>query len=80
MHENFFVRKDVAELGNARSYACRLFDYAGAGRDQLAWVVARLRADPTCRDATITTFEPLDDTTYVPCVSMLDFWRPDGAN
>src|SRR3954449_3679565 len=53
MHENFFVRKDVVELGNARSYACRLFDYAGAGRDQLAWVVARLAADPTCRDATI---------------------------
>jgi thymidylate synthase len=79
MHENFFVRKDVVELGNARSYACRLFDYAGAGRDQLAWVVARLAADPTCRDATITTFEPLADTSYVPCVSMLDFWRPDGA-
>jgi len=79
MHENFFVRKDVVELGNARSYACRLFDYAGAGRDQLAWVVARLAADPTCRDATITTFEPLEDTSYVPCVSMLDFWQPSGA-
>jgi len=78
MHENFFVRKDVAELGDARSYACRLFDYGGEGRDQLAWVVDRLRADPTCRDATITTLEPLTDTSYIPCVSLLDFWRPDG--
>jgi thymidylate synthase len=79
MHENFFVQKDVAELGYAKSYAARLFDYAGSGRDQLAWVVDRLRADPTCRDATITTFEPLTDTSYIPCVSMLDFWRPNGA-
>ena len=78
MHENFFVRHHVAELGDARSYACRLFDYGGAGRDQLAWVVDRLRADPTCRDATITTLEPLTDTSYIPCVSLLDFWRPDG--
>jgi thymidylate synthase len=78
MHENFFVRKDVAELGDARSYACRLFDYGGQGRDQLAWVIDRLRADPTRRDATITTFEPLSDTSYIPCVSLLDFWRPGG--
>jgi thymidylate synthase len=79
MHENFFVQKDVAELGYAKSYAARLFDYAGAGRDQLAWVVARLRADPECRSATITTFQPLTDTSYVPCVSMLDFWLRSGA-
>ena len=79
MHENFFVRKGVPELGGARSYAARLFDYGASGRDQLAWVIDRLRADPTCRDATITTFEPLTDTSYVPCVSMLDFWRPADA-
>jgi thymidylate synthase len=79
MHDNFFVRMGVAELGGARSYASRLFDYGGTGRDQLAWVIDRLRADPTCRDATITTFEPLSDTSYIPCVSMLDFWRPAGA-
>jgi len=79
MHSNFFERRPVAELGNARSYAERLFDYGGAGRDQLAWVIDRLRADPACRDATITTFEPLTDMTYVPCVSLLDFWRPEGA-
>jgi thymidylate synthase len=79
MHANFFDRKDVAELGYAKSYAVRLFDYAGSGRDQLAWVVDRLRADPECRSATITTFQPLTDTSYVPCVSMLDFWLRDGA-
>jgi thymidylate synthase len=79
MHENFFTLKDVAELGGARSYASRLFDYEGSGRDQLAWVVDRLRTDPASRSATITTFEPLSDTTYIPCVSMLDFWLPTGS-
>jgi thymidylate synthase len=79
MHENFFVHKDVPELGDAKSYAVRLFDYAGAGRDQLAWVVTRLRDDPESRSATITTFQPLTDTSYIPCVSMLDFWLPGGA-
>jgi len=78
MHENFFVQKDVAELGGAQSYAVRLFNYDSAGRDQIAWVIDRLRADPECRSATITTFQPLSDTTYVPCVSMLDFWLPAG--
>ncbi len=79
MHENFFVQKDVAELGGAQSYAVRLFNYEGTGRDQIAWVVQRLRDDPACRSATITTFQPLTDTTYIPCVSILDFWLPSGA-
>jgi thymidylate synthase len=48
--------KDVPELGAAKSYAARLFNYAGAGRDQIAWVIDRLRADPASRSATITTF------------------------
>lgn len=78
MHTNFFSPENVAELGGARSYAARLFDYEGSGRDQLAWVVERLRADPESRSATITTFEPLHDTSYIPCVSMLDFWAPAG--
>ena len=77
MRANFGEHDDVAELGGARSYAARLFDYDG--RDQVAWVVERLRADPAARDAAITTFMPLSDTTYVPCVSLLDFWLPDGA-
>jgi thymidylate synthase len=79
MHENFFVQKDIPELGNAKSYAVRLFNYAGTGRDQIAWVVERLRADPACRSATVTTFQPLTDTTYIPCVSLLDFWVPNEA-
>jgi thymidylate synthase len=78
MHENFFVQKDVPELGNAKSYAVRLFNYGGTGRDQIAWVVDQLRADPERRSATITTFQPLTDTTYIPCVSLLDFWLPNG--
>ena len=77
MHANFTRPDDVAELGGARSYGARLRDYGG--RDQVAWVVDRLRADPQTRSATITTFEPLTDTTYIPCVSLLDFWRPDGG-
>ena len=79
MHRNFFVHEEVPELGLARSYAQRLFDYGGSGRDQIAWVLERLRADPECRDATITTFEPLTDTAYIPCVSMLDFWLRERA-
>jgi thymidylate synthase len=79
MHANFTDHSLVRELGDARSYASRLFDYAGAGRNQVDWVIERLRADPTSRSATITTFEPLLDTSYIPCVSLLDFWIRDGA-
>jgi len=78
MRANFLDRDLVAELGDARSYASRLRDYAGVGRDQVEWVIARLRDDPECRSATITTFEPLLDTSYIPCVSLLDFWMPRG--
>jgi thymidylate synthase len=77
MAANFNDGADVSELGGAKSYAVRLFDYDG--RDQIAWVVERLRSDPGARDAAVTTFMPLTDTTYVPCVSLLDFWLPDGA-
>lgn len=79
MRANFVEHDLVAELGGARSYASRLFDYAGTGVDQVQWVIDRLTDDPTSRSATITTFEPTLDTTYIPCVSMLDFWIPDGA-
>lgn len=79
MHDNFFVQKPVAELGDAPSYAIRLFNYAGQGRDQLQWVIERLRQSPASRSATITTFMPLTDTTYIPCISLLDFWMPSDA-
>jgi len=78
MHANFTDHSLVKELGHARSYASRLYDYAGAGRDQVQWVIERLRHDPTSRSAAITTFEPLLDSTYIPCVSLLDFWVDDG--
>lgn len=76
MRRNFTEPDDVAELGGARSYARRLRDYEG--HDQIAWVVERLRADPATRSATITTLQPLGDTSYIPCVSLLDFWRVAG--
>jgi thymidylate synthase len=79
MRANFTDHSRVAELGDARSYASRLFDYAGAGRDQIAWVDDKLTRDPGASYATITTFEPLTDTSYIPCVSLLDFWRRSGA-
>jgi thymidylate synthase len=77
MHRNFTEPDDVPELGGARSYARRLRDYDGV--DQVAWVIERLRTDPETRSATITTFQPLTDTSYIPCVSLLDFWRADDA-
>jgi thymidylate synthase len=79
MRANFADYARVAALGDAESYATRLYDYAHAGRDQIAWVVERLRRDPASRSATITTFQPLTDTAYIPCVSLLDFWLPARA-
>jgi thymidylate synthase len=76
MHRNFTALDDVPELGGARSYARRLRAYEG--HDQVQWVIDRLRANPQARDASITTFQPLADTTYIPCVSLLDFWLPEG--
>ena len=79
MHTNFTDHAQVADLGDADSYATRLFDYEHSGHNQVTWVIDRLRADPSSRSATITTFQPHTDATYIPCVSMLDFWLPDGA-
>jgi hypothetical protein len=79
MHANFTDHAQVASLGDADSYATRLFDYEHSGRDQVQWVIDRLRAEPSSRSATVTTFQPHTDTTYIPCVSLLDFWLPDGA-
>jgi len=78
MHANFTDHSRVAELGEADSYATRLYDYAHAGRDQIRWVIDRLAANPWARDAAVTTFQPLTDTSYIPCVSLLDFWLVKG--
>jgi thymidylate synthase len=45
----------------------------------VAWVIDRLRRDPATRSAAITTLQPRTDTSYIPCVSLLDFWLPGGA-
>jgi thymidylate synthase len=79
MRTNFVDHARVAALGDAESYATRLYDYAHSGRDQIAWVIERLRVDRTSRSTAITTFQPLSDTSYIPCVSLLDFWLPHGA-
>jgi thymidylate synthase len=79
MRRNFVDPDRVAALGDARSYASRLHDYGETGRDQVDWLVERLRADPLSRSASITTFEPLIDSSYIPCVSLLDFWIPEDA-
>jgi len=78
MHANFTDRSRVAELRDSDSYATRLYDYAHTGRDQVRWVIDRLAANRWARDATITTFQPLTDTAYIPCVSLLDFWLVKG--
>lgn len=79
MRANFTEHGRVADLGDADSYATRLYDYARSGRDQVAWVIERLRRDTGSRSAAITTFQPLTDTSYIPCISVLDFWMPEGA-
>lgn len=79
MHANFTDHARVTALGGADSYATRLFDYEHSGRDQVAWVVDRLHRDPASRSAAITTFQPHTDSSYIPCVSLLDFWLPGGA-
>ena len=78
MHANFNDHSRVAELGDSDSYATRLYDYAHAGHDQIRWAIDRLAANPAARDATVTTLQPLTDTSYVPCVSLLDFWLVKG--
>jgi thymidylate synthase len=79
MHANFTDFAQVVSLGDSDSYATRLFDYEHTGRDQVRWVIDRLRADASSRSATITTLQPHTDTTYIPCISVLDFWLPDDA-
>ena len=79
MRSNFSEHRKVPELGDARSYASRLFDYMGSGRNQIAAVIETLKRDAHASYATITTLEPLTDTTYIPCVSLLDFWLRSGS-
>jgi thymidylate synthase len=77
MHANFTEPARVVELGDADSYATRLYNYDHRSINQIEWVIDRLKQDVSSRSATITTFQPLTDTTYIPCVSLLDFFIQD---
>jgi thymidylate synthase len=50
-----------------------------SGRNQIATVLETLRRDAHVSYATITTLEPLTDVSYIPCVSLLDFWLRSGS-
>lgn len=77
MVRNFTVRGEVPELHHENSYASRLYSYMGK-KDQIEWLIYRLNGNPHARSATITTFEPLTDEGYIPCVSLLDFQESGG--
>lgn len=76
MDSNFTERKTIPELKGALSYGVRLFDYNG--KDQIRWVIEKLRKKPETKAATIPMLMPDKDEGYVPCVSMLDFKMRDG--
>lgn len=77
MVRNFTVQGEVPELHHENSYASRLYSYMGQ-KNQVEWLVDRLRKNPTTRSATLSMFEPLTDEGYIPCVSLLDFQETDG--
>lgn len=77
MQDNFHKQGVVSELRNANSYASRLYNYLGK-KNQIEWVINKLKNDKLCCSATITTFEPLTDVSYIPCISMLDFYIEEG--
>lgn len=77
MVRNFTIQGEVPELHHENSYATRLYSYMGQ-KNQIEWLIDRLRSNPTTRSATITMFEPLTDEGYIPCVSLLDFQETDG--
>jgi len=77
MVRNFTVQEEVPELHHENSYASRLYAYMGQ-KNQVEWLIERLKSNPAARSATITMFEPLTDEGYIPCVSLLDFQKTDG--
>ena len=71
MMNNFKDIKTIPELHDAKSYAWRLYSYDG--KDQIKWIINKLKDKPESKSATITTFLPNEDINYIPCVSLLDF-------
>lgn len=72
MEDNFKVVKSVEELKNTNSYASRLYNYAGE-KNQISWAIKKINNNKLSRSVTITTFEPLTDEWYIPCICLLDF-------
>lgn len=72
MVDNFTRVGAVKELYNENSYASRFYAYMNE-KNQIDWLIARLKENLHTRSATLTTFEPLLDDKYIPCVSMIDF-------
>lgn len=73
MENNFTKLGTVKELHDANSYASRLYNYMNQ-KNQIEWVINKLKNTKYTCSATITTFEPLTDEKYIPCVSMIDFY------
>lgn len=73
MENNFTKLGKVKELHNENSYASRLYNYMDK-KNQIDWVINRLKNTKYTCSASITTFEPLTDEQYIPCVSMIDFY------
>jgi thymidylate synthase len=71
MLSNFLEQKKVPELKNGLSYGTRLFNYNG--KNQVEWVVNKLKEKSDTKAATIPLIMPNEDEGYIPCVSLLDF-------
>jgi len=71
MLSNFLEQKNVPELTNSQSYGTRFFNYNG--KNQIQWVIERLKEKPESKSVTVTTLMPNQDRGYIPCVSLLDF-------
>ena len=72
MRNNFESIQTIKELRGANSYGERLYNYGGE-KNQIEWIIKKINEKENVRSATITTFEPLTDTAYIPCISLFDF-------
>ena len=77
MYDNFFVLDKVEDLGGAKSYCNRLFNYNDNNINQIEFVINKLKNKKESKSATITTLNPNLKESYIPCISMLDFWIRD---
>jgi len=71
MRENFTQIKRVPELNDSWSYGWRLFNFQG--KNQIEWVIEKLRKKPESKSATISMLQRAGEEPYIPCVSLLDF-------